>query len=357
MEGIDGYTPDMEAGVYAVGDIAVIINEQGQVIRASESVQTILGIPAHEVLGQQLQQVVVDQDSLEMFNFLVANPATEPAEAALIQLNGLTPDGEEDIRYFDTYSFLASQDPGAIAIIFRDATERILARNLQVILAHDLGGILAILQLKIDSVIERRKMDADKIRDELANLQKALAHARDLHVKLAANLSMPGVARLVPVEGAEIYKTIETMRSVVQTDGFKILVDPFDADAWQTVMANQQMVASIIYGLMSNAVKFADKGRLREGTAQLRIGLAEKQEPQFVTIVVQDNGIGMGPNRLSDLFKFGKSSSSGNGLSLWWIRRELKKIGGSIKVVSEKDVGTTFFVQLPLDDGKHKNVK
>ncbi len=74
------------------------------------------------------------------------------------------------------------------------------------------------------------------------------------------------------------------------------------------------------------------------------------EEDAFVTIVIEDTGIGIAAEKLSQIFERLHSSSpesSNNGLGLYLSRRIIDAHGGTIAVTSELERGSSFSVRLP----------
>jgi len=103
----------------------------------------------------------------------------------------------------------------------------------------------------------------------------------------------------------------------------------------------------IFNNLLSNAIKFTPEEETIHVTAAT-------EDHRFV-LVVQDNGIGMAPEELSNIFDryyqvkdplTTPEHIGGIGLAL--IKEEVERLGGSIGVESQKGKGTTFTVKLPL---------
>lgn len=113
------------------------------------------------------------------------------------------------------------------------------------------------------------------------------------------------------------------------------------------VYADYEMVNFIVRNLLNNAIKFSN----RNGKVEL---LAE-QDGEMLTITVKDNGIGMAPELLNNLFKIettvqreGTAQEKGTGLGLILCQEFVKMNGGSIWVDSQKDKGSSFHFSLPL---------
>lgn len=101
---------------------------------------------------------------------------------------------------------------------------------------------------------------------------------------------------------------------------------------------------SIVYNLLSNAIKYRDPAR--PPVVQLRCRSAEGA----TVLEVQDNGLGLDEAqqaRLFGLFQRLHSHVEGSGVGLYMIRKIVENAGGTIRVESQRGVGTSFVVSLP----------
>jgi len=112
-----------------------------------------------------------------------------------------------------------------------------------------------------------------------------------------------------------------------------------------TIMSDQRRVEQVIFNLISNAIKFTEKGGVRVDCS-LRDG-------EIVTRV-SDTGIGIKDKDLSDLFKpFHQIDTGmvrhydGTGLGLSICQKILDLLGGRIWVESEWGRGSAFSFSLP----------
>ena len=67
-------------------------------------------------------------------------------------------------------------------------------------------------------------------------------------------------------------------------------------------------------------------------------------------IRIADNGIGISEHTLPkifDMFYRATESSEGSGIGLYIVKNAVDKLGGSIKINSEEQKGTTFKIGLP----------
>ena len=115
----------------------------------------------------------------------------------------------------------------------------------------------------------------------------------------------------------------------------------------------------IMSNLISNAVKFTlYNGSIKVSARQKRISESGYARFEFE---VSDTGIGMSEDFMRRMFEaFEREDTStqtgylgGTGLGLTITKKLLDIMGGSIKVKSKKDVGSTFTVDLPLKLVQH----
>jgi len=117
-----------------------------------------------------------------------------------------------------------------------------------------------------------------------------------------------------------------------------------EVDAGLSIRTDRSGLQRIIYNLLENAVKYTHKG----GSISLAANFRDHQ----VVITVQDTGVGISPNDLPYIFdRFYRTDHSrtkpGNGLGLSLVRAIATNLGGSVKVKSQPNDGSAFFVRLP----------
>ena len=104
-----------------------------------------------------------------------------------------------------------------------------------------------------------------------------------------------------------------------------------------------------LLNLLSNAAKFTENGRVTLSARRERV-----DNRDWVKIAVQDTGIGIAPDQISNLFRnFSQAAPSisskfgGTGLGLSLSQKLCRFMGGDITVESKMGVGTTFTIILP----------
>ncbi len=131
--------------------------------------------------------------------------------------------------------------------------------------------------------------------------------------------------------------------------GLKIGMDKDDA---YNLLGDRVKLSQILINLLGNAIKFTNKGEVKL-TVEKEDSDAEKCILIFKVI---DSGIGIPSEKLDSIFEsFAQSDLTttrefgGTGLGLTITKKLVELQGGSIKVESTPNIGSTFIVKLPFE--------
>lgn len=124
-----------------------------------------------------------------------------------------------------------------------------------------------------------------------------------------------------------------------------------DPTAPEAVLSDPLRLRQILMNLGSNAIKFTN-----EGTVILRVRvLTQDQNIATLSFEVQDNGIGIAPEKQNQIFEeFTQAESTtasrfgGTGLGLSISKQLVKAMGGNIKLQSDLGKGSTFSFDLRI---------
>jgi signal transduction histidine kinase/CheY-like chemotaxis protein len=122
------------------------------------------------------------------------------------------------------------------------------------------------------------------------------------------------------------------------------------------IIADEVRLRQIIFNLMSNAIKFTDRGQIRVAA------FSEEDEQEGVgerlVIRVADSGIGIPADRIEDIFESFRQVDGGvarrhggTGLGLAICRSLARAMGGDVTVASTLGAGSTFTMTFPLERG------
>lgn len=120
--------------------------------------------------------------------------------------------------------------------------------------------------------------------------------------------------------------------------------------AVDTIESDGQKLQQILVQLLTNALKFTEKGRI-----ELAIRQRREADQEFLEIAVADTGIGIrreDQELIFDDFRQIEGSSTrhygGTGLGLGLCKRLAGALGGELRVASEYGVGSVFSLLLPV---------
>lgn len=129
-----------------------------------------------------------------------------------------------------------------------------------------------------------------------------------------------------------------SIREMIDHSNAKIKLD-FDNVA--IIKFSRKNFRSIIYNLMSNAVKYRSPDRIPE------INIRTERQDDYVRLSVKDNGLGIPPDKKDQMFTMFKrfhDHVEGTGVGLYIVKRIIDNAGGKIEVESEVGKGTTFII-------------
>jgi signal transduction histidine kinase len=145
-----------------------------------------------------------------------------------------------------------------------------------------------------------------------------------------------------------IAKAVQLILPAAEKKGLDLHIDI--ADDVHMVTGDQRRLEQVLLNLLSNGVKFTEKGRVL---------LTCRAGHDHYRIEVSDTGIGIDPQKIPDLFQpFYQIDNGlarrheGTGLGLSICRKLLDMMGGTIKVQSSLGAGSTFTVSLPKKKGE-----
>lgn len=138
---------------------------------------------------------------------------------------------------------------------------------------------------------------------------------------------------------------INLMKGTAEKKNIELIVSLPENEV--TIVADRQMLDTILRNLIGNALKFTNTG----GKVQV---IAESRDV-FVIIKIIDNGVGMKSAVIGNLFKIdanytspGTNNEIGTGLGLILVKEFVEKHGGDIRVDSIVGEGSTFYFTIPL---------
>jgi signal transduction histidine kinase/CheY-like chemotaxis protein len=150
----------------------------------------------------------------------------------------------------------------------------------------------------------------------------------------------------------ELLAEVHDMLEVKATQrGLSLLIEQAP-DVPRRIVSDPTRIRQVLINLVGNAIKFTHRGHV---AVRARVLSPASEQRCILELAVEDTGIGIPPAQKASVFEaFTQADASttrrygGTGLGLAISSRLTELLGGSIRLESELDRGSTFRVQLPV---------
>jgi two-component system sensor histidine kinase PilS (NtrC family) len=226
------------------------------------------------------------------------------------------------------------------------------------------------VQQRLAAVGEMAAGIAHEIRNPLASMAGSIQILRD---ELALTADQSQLMDIVLRESDRLNETIRSflsfakphrtavadldLRSIL-TDAARLLENSAEVTAAHTVVvvvpdtpvvyrADEAQIRQIVWNLATNGLRAMPTGGQLRLRGQIRPG-ADGQDAEAI-IGVDDEGVGIAPEDIDGIFQpFRGGFGQGTGLGLSIVQRIASDYGGEVRVTSQKGMGTTVEVALPV---------
>jgi nitrogen fixation/metabolism regulation signal transduction histidine kinase len=217
-------------------------------------------------------------------------------------------------------------------------------------LAHEIKNPLTPIKLSAERVLRRWRNNPEKTGEIIENSMLAIIQ----EVESLSNLLSEFRTLSRPIEATsatcDIRETIlEEVAPFAQSNSeVSITTDGLPQGVY--VKMERKHIGQIVMNLVSNAIDAMDG----KGTIDIRAASVTKRDAPFCRLSFTDNGKGIPPEAQKAIFTpYFTTKSTGTGLGLAIVERIVSDSGGSVSFNTSPDVGTTFFVDLPVGES-HK---
>jgi signal transduction histidine kinase len=243
-----------------------------------------------------------------------------------------------------------SADMRSLVRAFNSMAERLKLteeqrRDLMADITHELRTPLTVIQGNLEGMVDgvypadephlRTVLEETTILSRLVDDLRTLALAESgaLQLKKEPTDLAVLIGETVSAFRAQADAAGVTLEVQAGTDGRLCSLDP-------------ERIRQVLSNLLANALRYTQRG----GLIRLRHEVTSGEEGDLACLTVQDNGVGISPDILPNVFnRFVKSrDSTGTGLGLPIARHLVEAHGGTIRIDSEVGQGTTIQIRLPV---------
>ncbi len=188
---------------------------------------------------------------------------------------------------------------------------------------------------------------SDGQREQLRRIKASSMHLLNLIDELLTFARFEAGRERVELGPVDVAAVLDEVQSITWplAQAKKLELEVETPDTLPPIRGDHKKVRQILVNLVSNAVKFTDRGR---------VTVAARDEAEAIRFTVSDTGIGIAAENIDRIFEpFWQVEQThvrragGTGLGLSVTRRLAQLLGGTVSVRSEPGVGSTFEVCLP----------
>jgi PAS domain S-box-containing protein len=365
-----------EMVINGMSDGMIVLDRLERIVELNPAAQKVINRPVADLIGQPITQTL---------QLLIRNPdlAERYRSAESIQdeivLEGDTP------RYLDVRvsPLLDNQQrlTGRV-IVFRDITERknaeqrIQAQNDALVKANH--ELIVARKLAEEATLLKSQFLATMSHELRTPLNAIIGYTEIQLEGMTGELSpeQQDYQKRVLANGEHLLSLINDVLDIskIEAGRFEIVHNPFNLRDWmneivrqnrglaeekgllfdvdidpqlpETLIGDSARLKQIVINLVSNAVKFTEKGAVK-------VNLSANDADSW-KIAVTDSGIGIPPHAQDTIFdEFRQLDSSstrqygGTGLGLAIVKKLVLLMGGKINLKSETGEGSTFTITIP----------
>jgi signal transduction histidine kinase len=299
-------------------------------------------IQAGLVVFREGQVSTVNPAATRYWSLHEGDPLPEALAGLDIGSHLSTPQGD---RIFDV-EVVPFGESGRL-LVGEDVTDRIaaqerLARSERLALV---GRMLAQITHEVRNPLNAMSLNAELLSEDLAHTPQSDMVATisseirrlDQLTGRYLELSRGRRSELNPVDPLELIRDVQKAESqALQQSGISCEIH---GESPGVVEVDTDALRRAFLNILRNASE--------AGAQNITVHL--QTESEQMTLHVRDDGPGIEEEQLNRIFEpFFTTKASGTGLGLAISRQELEEVGGSLQVVSKKDHGCTFLLEIPI---------
>jgi signal transduction histidine kinase len=210
-----------------------------------------------------------------------------------------------------------------------------------------IASVINLSRLLLDEELGGGKLDAEQRRQVgyIARAGETLLEMVNSLLDLARIEAGRMEVLVRPLLVGEVLSTLRGMfRPLVTRQDVSLVIE--EPETRLTMHSDEGKLAQILRNLVGNALKFTERGEVRLHTST---------EPEWISFIVSDTGIGIPDEHLERVFREFEqvpnalqAAAKGVGLGLPLSRSLAELLGGTLTVMSAPGEGSRFTLRLPM---------
>ena len=361
-----------KAMIANIQDVIAIIDKNGTITYKSPNINRLFGWKPEELIGRHYL-TLVHPDDKERVKTEIGILLNNEKKTTTLELRYLCVDGNYIEIVLKANALMSNEDINGILLNYHDITEKknvewelIKAKeaaeaankaksqflaNMSHEIRTPLNGIIGFLDLLSKTPLDELQDDYVKeMRIASSSLMGQINDLLDFSKIEAEKLELEHI-EFCPKKAIEEIASLFTPRAYSKEIEIHALIDSRIPD---TVKGDPGRLKQVIANLVSNAVKFTQKGEVLI-TAEL---VSQTEEEAAIFFKVTDTGIGISEEDKQNLFSpfiQGDASTTrkfgGTGLGLTISQRIVRLMEGEITVESVRGKGSSFLFEIRFEKG------
>ncbi|MBI2763236.1 MAG: response regulator [Chloroflexi bacterium] len=364
------------ASLVEVSPVAVVTMDQEERVSAwNPAATTLFGYLADEAIGQVIDDLILGSETLREDGHDLAREAAATGRAQKLGQRTRKDGTLVEVEILMVPLVVDGEQFGFYAI-YHDVTELQAARReadsanqaksaFLAAMSHEIrtpmNAVIGMSGLIMDTPLDAEQRDyAETIHTSGEALLTIINDILDFSKIEAGRIELDAhpFALAETLEGA-----LDVMAPIAAKKGLELIYD-LDPDLPPVILGDAGRLRQIVLNLLSNSVKFTEKGEvvIRIAGSRLPVGtLVAKPEYWEIQVEVRDTGIGIPPDQIGRLFQsFSQADASisrrfgGTGLGLAISRRLAELMDGSLVAESAGIVGegSTFRLTIRVPEAE-----
>lgn len=352
----------LEAILRDMGDAVFVTDDKKKIILANKAMELLLGLKEKEIVGKDIEETlalsyeITGEKPLDLIeNVFLKKKQTKPAETLVIKNKS-----GASVLVDGVASPIVGENMNLIGTVWilRDVSKEKELQKMRTdfisLASHQLRTPLTGIKWFVELLDENAsKMPIDKVQEYIRKIGESNNRMIDL-VNDLMTTSRADSGKL-PKDVAS-YLVRDLLQQAIDEQGRIFLDKNIKIEGMELIPKDLEIDADMVQmvqvfgNLFNNAASYSPAGS--------RIEVGAESKLSKVKIFVRDHGMGIPMNQQNKVFsKFFRADNvaktiPGSGLGLYVAKSMVENHGGKMWFESKENLGTSFFVELPI---KQKN--